>query len=343
MLLLLASLLLLSVSGSPSTDNGVDVFVAGTENYPGFRIPAILGMDNGDLLMFAEGRFGGDHGHNDIVMKRSTDNGQSWSPLLKVYGESTASKPVTIGNPSPIAVRTRPGMIVLVACRQNSDVLTLTSTDYGHSWTNASYITPQVKLPGWTWVATGPPQGLQLESGRLLVAADHYVGKGVSWGSHSMYSDDLGQSWKISGSIDGDGGNECQAAPAANGSLLMNMRTRAGIRQFAWSEDQGASWSTPITSPFNAGQKYAGGGCEGSTVALPGSSKLVFSTPFSGRGRENMTLFVSTDNGASWGGAQQVYAGGSAYSALQPINASHVGLAFEKDGYKTINYRVLEV
>jgi hypothetical protein len=51
---------------TPLPKQGVDVFVSGTENYPTFRIPAILAMDNGDLLVFAEGRHGGDHGWNDI-------------------------------------------------------------------------------------------------------------------------------------------------------------------------------------------------------------------------------------------------------------------------------------
>ena len=36
-----------------------------------------------------------------------------------------------------------------------------------------------------------------------------------------MYSDDLGKSWRISASIDGAGGSECQAARAQNGSLLL--------------------------------------------------------------------------------------------------------------------------
>ena len=43
-----------------------------------------------------------------------------------------------------------------------------------------------VKAPAWTWIATGPPQGLELPSGRLLVAADH-IGKGGVWGSHTMF------------------------------------------------------------------------------------------------------------------------------------------------------------
>ena len=58
---------------NPDLVSGTDVFVSGTENYPTFRIPAALRLANGDLLVFAEGRHGGDHGWNDIVMKRSSD------------------------------------------------------------------------------------------------------------------------------------------------------------------------------------------------------------------------------------------------------------------------------
>jgi hypothetical protein len=192
-------------SSTEAVGGDVSVFTSGQEGYPSYRIPSILSMDNGDVLVFAEGRFGGDHGHNDIVMKRSTDSGKTWASVQKVYGESNSTHSVTIGNPSPIALHTTPGHIVMVACRENNEVLTLSSTDYGHTWSNATYVTEQVKLKNWTWVATGPPQGLQLESGRLFIAADHYAGKGADWGSHSMYSDDLGQSWHISASIDGDG------------------------------------------------------------------------------------------------------------------------------------------
>jgi sialidase-1 len=90
-------------------------------------------------------------------------------------------------------------------------------------WSDPTYITEQVTEKNWTWVATGPPQGLQLKSGRLFIAADH-MNATKSWSSHSMYSDDLGKSWHISAPIDGEGGNECQAARAPNGSLVMNMR-----------------------------------------------------------------------------------------------------------------------
>jgi hypothetical protein len=66
-------------------------------------------------------------------MKRSTDSGKTWLPLQRVYGESNATHSVTIGNPSPIALHTNAGHIVMVACRENHEVLTITSTDYGHT------------------------------------------------------------------------------------------------------------------------------------------------------------------------------------------------------------------
>ena len=171
-------------SGPPS--GSVPAFTSGHDGYHTYRIPSLVKLTNGDILLFAEARklSGSDHGWNDIVMKRSVDNGQHWSEQVKVYGESTATKSVCIGNPAPIG--RRDGTVVLVACRDNSEVLVLRSNVLATSWSNATYVTEMVKAPAWTWIATGPPQGVELPSGRLLVAADH-IGKGGGWGSHAMF------------------------------------------------------------------------------------------------------------------------------------------------------------
>jgi hypothetical protein len=171
-------------SGPPP--GSVAAFTSGHDGYHTYRIPSLVKLTNGDILLFAEGRklSGSDHGWNDIVAKRSVDNGQHWGEQIKVYGESTATKSVCIGNPAPIG--RRDGTVVLVACRDNSEVLVLRSNVLATSWSNASYVTEMVKAPAWTWIATGPPQGVELPSGRLLVAADH-IGKGGVWGSHAMF------------------------------------------------------------------------------------------------------------------------------------------------------------
>jgi sialidase-1 len=305
--------------------NGTAVFTGGLDGYHTYRIPVLVVATNGDLLLFAEGRkFGkSDHDWNDIVLKRSVDGGASWGPMAVVYSESTAAKHVTIGNPAPVVLRSEPGVIVLVACRENKAVLSLRSTDHGATWPAAATdVSAQAMGAEWSWVATGPPAGQQLESGRLLIAADHMVG-GSAWGSHAMLSDDGGASWSLSNDMAGPGGgNECQAARAPNGSLVMNMRTKSGYRQFSWSDDNGTSWSAPTSAPMEQLQ-YDGGSCEGSTIALPGSDVLAFSTPYSTKARENMTVLTSTDSGATWAPKLHVDPGPSAYSSMQPINATH--------------------
>ena len=70
-----------------SNADPVDVFVSGEEGYPCYRIPAVLRLTSGTLLLFAEGRRGGDTGPNDIVYKASTDEGATWSPLRVLHSE----------------------------------------------------------------------------------------------------------------------------------------------------------------------------------------------------------------------------------------------------------------
>src|SRR6187549_1289023 len=59
------------------------VFKNGENHYECFRIPAIIKAPNGHLLAYAEARKKGcnDFGDIDLVMKRSTDNGKTWSAL----------------------------------------------------------------------------------------------------------------------------------------------------------------------------------------------------------------------------------------------------------------------
>ena len=76
------------------------VFANGQEGYRCYRIPAIVAAPDGTLLAFAEGRKDncGDFGNVDIVLKTSTDNGRTWSPLRVVadFGTNQA------GNPAPV-------------------------------------------------------------------------------------------------------------------------------------------------------------------------------------------------------------------------------------------------
>src|SRR5690606_30811077 len=71
-----------------------------------YRIPAIIGLPNGELLAFCEGRVhgAGDFGDINIVLRRSNDKGKSWSPLQTVIDEGT----LQAGNPAPVVDLTDP-------------------------------------------------------------------------------------------------------------------------------------------------------------------------------------------------------------------------------------------
>lgn len=80
-----------------------DVFVSGTEGVHTFRIPSILATSKGTLLAFAEARRRGrgDSGDIDLVVRRSSDGGATWSPLQVVWDDGSN----TCGNPCAVQDR----------------------------------------------------------------------------------------------------------------------------------------------------------------------------------------------------------------------------------------------
>ena len=81
---------------SPTADPifSIEVFKAGELGYSCFRIPSLLFTSKGTLLAFAEGRglrsnvCTKQYKDVQIVLKRSSDFGHTWSNLSVVYTES---------------------------------------------------------------------------------------------------------------------------------------------------------------------------------------------------------------------------------------------------------------
>ncbi|MGY8693898.1 MAG: hypothetical protein ACKVGW_06830, partial [Verrucomicrobiia bacterium] len=73
------------------------LFKSGEEGYSNYRIPSLITTKDGTLLAFCEARkeSRGDSGNIDLVVKRSEDNGKSWSALSVVWdaGDDTAGNP----------------------------------------------------------------------------------------------------------------------------------------------------------------------------------------------------------------------------------------------------------
>ncbi len=302
------------------------VFTAGQAGYHTFRIPALIATPKGTLLAFAEGRKNSrsDAGNIDLVLKRSSDGGNSWSDLQVIWDDG----PHTCGNPCPVVDRDT-GSIWLLMTRNRGDdneaeikartakesrtVWVSSSHDDGRTWTTPTNITSDVKKPQWTWYATGPGNGIQLRDGRLVIPCDHMVADNGGAFSHILYSDDHGQTWQLGGTA-GPGTNESAVIERQDGSLLLNMRNYPPSphreRAIALSKDRGDSWSDvdydlTLIEPV----------CQASLIrAKPGV--LLFSNPASRTGRIRMLLRLSPDDGRTWSRAKLLHPGPAAYSSL---------------------------
>lgn len=337
------------------------VFQRGEDGYSCFRIPSIIQTTQGDLLAFAEGRKNScsDTGNIDIVMKRSTDGGKTWSPLLVIWdaGENVC------GNQSPI-LDPDTGKIILLCCwnlgedheqdiidgisKDTRRVFVLTSLDHGISWTKPQDITDQVKKQEWTWYATGPCHGITLKTGekkgRILLGTNHMVKGSKDKHSAIIYSDDKGDTWHLGAIQQEEGGNESTVAELSDGTILLNMRNynREGhaCRSQLRSKD-----GNEVIVPTKYVQELIDPICQGSLLSLP-SQILVFSNPFSLDTRENLSLHISLDDGITWQTVRPITKGPAAYSDLVALSPCTVGVLFETgytDPYECIKFQVVSI
>jgi sialidase-1 len=339
-----------------------EVFRSGTEGYHTFRIPSLVVTKKGTLLAFCEGRKKGrsDTGDIDLVLRRSSDGGRTWSPLAVVWDDAGH----TCGNPCAVVDQSTGTVWLLmtwndgavherdIAAGHGADsrrVFVAHSTDDGQSWAEPREITPHVKEKDWTWYATGPGAGIQLErgehAGRLVIPCDHKTREGDETKqtergySHVIYSDDAGRSWRLGGATPSDKCNESEVVELADGRLMLNMRSydpRVKARRVSVSDDGGATWSEPeidrtLIEPI----------CQGSIRRyrwplgeIPGA--ILFSNPASTERRERLTIRASLDDGATWKHERLLYEGSAAYSCLAVLPEGEIGCLYERDDYGRI-------
>jgi sialidase-1 len=333
-LLLLA--ILTQINFCISQNKKVSVFISGTEGYKSFRIPAIIKTFNNDLLAFCEGRVNssGDFGDIDIVMKRSTDHGKTWTSISKVVNYDL----LQAGNPAPVIDNTDPaypnGRIFLFYNTGNNhegeirkgkgvrEVWYKTSIDNGFTWSEGVNITTQTHRPNypqvsstynfkedWRSYANTPGHGLQILQGiyrgRIFIAANHSSGAPLpnfmDYNAHAYYSDDHGKSFKLSETVNVPGSNESTAAEISNNRVMLNARNQSGhikARLAVIGSNGGANWDT---SYFD--NQLPDPVCEGSILNIGTKNKkniLAFSNAADTLRRDNLTLRISFDEGKTW-------------------------------------------
>lgn len=314
----------------------VPVYVSGTEGHQSYRIPAVIKLPNGYLLAFAEGRVqgAGDFGDINIVLKRSTDKGKTWSSLQTVVDYHN----LQAGNPAPVVDLTDPtypkGRIFLFYNTGNNhenevrkgnglrEVWYKTSTNGGLSWSEPVNITTQVHRPNqpqsnaaynfsenWRSYANTPGHAMQFATGaykgRIFVAANHSAGnpqpQAQDYQAHGFYSDDHGKTFKLGATVNLPGSNESTATELSDGKLLLNSRNQKGdvpARIVSVSTTGGATWDSTWFDHTLIDPVN-----QGSLLTMgkkKGKNIISFSNAASTKLRDNLTLRISYDEGKTW-------------------------------------------
>ena len=340
-------------AGSGWTAEGhLRLFESGKEGYPRYRIPSLVMMKSGALLAVCEGRVdgGGLTGNVDLVSKRSTNNGRTWSALARVadLGKDTVGNQAVLVDAQTgvvwIAHTVSPGgeleaAITRGETRRSTRVYVTHSRDEGKTWSLPRDITAEVKRPGWTWYGCGPGVGLQLKNGRLFFPCYHAEGKkGQTYRSHSIFSDDHGKTWQLGGSA-GRLNGESQALQRRDGSIYLNARTSGKgplAKSIVESRDNGQTWTAKKID-----RALYDPPCQASLLKLTpadGRPRWLFCHP-AGPGRRNLTIRLSVDEGRTWtGGSLLLRKGDSQYSSMALLSNGRMGVLY--DCWEDNNYQI---
>jgi lysophospholipase L1-like esterase len=321
-----------------------DLFAQGMGGVHTYRIPALVTSNAGTLVACVDARVphSGDLPNDiDTVVRRSTDGGRTWGPVLTVLDHDDG-----VGTADPCLLVDRDTGRIWMAVtwadgvnwRQSQPgygddsfhTLLLHSDDDGLSWSAPRDVTAQLKHPSWRSAWFSPGAGLQTRSGRLLLPYSVADGEGAG-SSWVAVSDDHGDSWRRVGPM-GTGTNECMLVQLASGTVMCNLRSTqgTGFRAVALSEDDGETWGELVHD-----ERLPEPVCQASLLTVPaeatpdGREWLLFLNPASDE-RENLTLRMSPDGGRTWPVARTLHAGATAYSCLTLLPDGGVGALYER-------------
>ncbi|MFM8538643.1 MAG: exo-alpha-sialidase [Planctomycetaceae bacterium] len=356
-----AALLLVLPASLPATEPSpekIDLFEAQTGGYTLYRIPGIVVTAKGTVLATCEARKNarGDWGTIDILLRRSTDGGRTWSDphrLADVPGPKQknpvavaqrlgAADEVTYNNCTLFADRAGP--VHALFCLEYARCFYLRSDDDGLTWSPPVEITDTFERfrsdYDWKVLATGPAHGIQLRGGRLVVPV--WLSTGTGGHAHrpsvtaTISSDDAGATWHrgaiaVPNTPEWINPNETVVVELADGRVMLNVRSESHRhrRLVTTSPDGATDWTVPtfdeaLLEPICMASivRHSLAGGDG------GRNRILFANPHwlersdgkakagGSRDRKNVSIKLSYDEGRTWPISKPLEEGFSGYSDL---------------------------
>lgn len=334
-----------------------ELFTSNTDDYAIYRIPGMIVTAKGTVLAYCEARKTGrtDWDTIDIMLRRSTDGGKTWSPRQKISdvpgpkAKNPAALAQKLGETNDVTYNNavgfadRDGTVHFLYCLEYMRCFYIRSDDDGVTFSKPVEITGAFEKfrseYDWKVLATGPAHGIQTKTGRLVVPV--WLSLGTGGHAHrpsvaaTIYSDDHGKTW-LAGDIALPNTdkfvipNETVIVELSNGSVMLNSRSEstAHRRIVVTSPDGATGWGKPhfddaLLEPI----------CMASIVRFSArpvgdKNRILFANPHNlsrldgkevegkTRDRRNISIKLSYDEGKTWPVNKVLDPGYSAYSDL---------------------------
>ncbi|MCL2743853.1 MAG: glycoside hydrolase [Planctomycetaceae bacterium] len=362
---------LASMTVSPKRRIGYYLVKPADNDVAFYRIPGLATTNKGTLIAVYDLRYkkGGDLPNDiDIGMSRSTDGGQTWEAMKNILDMGGHDDNEGVGDPA-ILVDRKTGRIWVGALWAHKGItyhnsapgmklgasgqfLVVHSDDDGLTWSSPINLTEPLAAnlldPELKTFFDGPGCGITMRDGTLVFPAQFLKGAETIglWGDMNLFisgchatvfwSKDNGKTWTLGSGVR-PGTTEAQVVELNDGSLLLTVRDHKnpGTRAKFITRDLGKTWEEHSTSNKALPDPV----CQASILRVASKKDgddrnlLAFFNPNSARGRVNLSLQLSEDEGETWSYKELCYAPNNwGYSCMCMVDKSTIGVLYETIG-----------